>query len=267
MQRLLLVDGDGGTRQLLARSLSSLCEVTSVATARDARRLLRTYLPHLVVLDARLPDGSGLELLTLLKRRCPRAAIVLVTASRSQATRADAFRRGATEHLVKPVSPAELRQVVLSMLVPAPGVDDADVRVRRAARYVEEHYADPLRLETVARAVGMSLYALSRAFRPILNVSFSQYRRRVRVAHARRLLADHASSVTEVAHSVGYDLAYFDRVFRQETGISPTEYRRRVARLATMPGVAATPVAVPPPVTVAPAVEEKLAQLTASGSA
>lgn len=106
-------------------------------------------------------------------------------------------------------------------------VSEVDVRVRRAARYVEQHYAEPLRLETVANAVGMSLYALSRAFKPAFDVNFSQYRRRVRVARARRLLGDRAQSVTEVAHGVGYDLAYFDRIFRQETGYSPTEYRRR----------------------------------------
>jgi AraC family transcriptional regulator of adaptative response / methylphosphotriester-DNA alkyltransferase methyltransferase len=98
--------------------------------------------------------------------------------------------------------------------------------VLRAARYVEEHYAEPLCLETVADAVGMSRYSLSRAFKPTLNVNFSQYRRLVRVAKARRLLASGPRSVTDIAKSVGYNLAYFDRVFRQETGISPTKYRK-----------------------------------------
>jgi YesN/AraC family two-component response regulator len=228
MQRLLVVDGDGGTRQLVVRGLGAACQVTWVATTREARRLLRRYLPHFVILEARLPDRAGFDLMAALKRRCPRAPIVLVTASRSEAARAAAFRRGATEVLVKPVSAADLRDRVLSMLAPAPGVDDTDVRVKRAARYVDEHYADPLRLETVAKAVGMSLYALSRAFKPVLNVSFSQYRRQVRVARAQELLAGHAYSITEVAHGVGYDLAYFDRVFRHETGVCPTEYRRRL---------------------------------------
>jgi AraC-like DNA-binding protein len=98
--------------------------------------------------------------------------------------------------------------------------------VQRAARYIDEHYAEPLRLETVADAVGMSRYELSRAFKPTLNVHFSRYRRLVRVVKARQLLATGPRSVTEIAKAVGYDLAYFDRVFRQETGISPTKYRK-----------------------------------------
>jgi YesN/AraC family two-component response regulator len=232
MQRLLLVDSDSGLRHVVTRTLSAACEVTAVATAREARHLLRRYLPHIVIVEGRLPDGAGLDLIAALQRRCPRAPVVLVSASHSAAARAEAFRRGVTEHLVKPVSAAALRETVLSMLAPAPGVDDTDVRVKRAARYVDEHYADPLRLETVAKAVGMSRYGLSRAFKPVLNVSFSRYRRQVRVARAQALLEDHAASITEVARAVGYDLAYFDRVFRQETGDSPTEYRRRLVHAA-----------------------------------
>jgi AraC-like DNA-binding protein len=145
---------------------------------------------------------------------------------------AEAFRRGAVDFFTKPLSAAELRRSALSELarpLARPGAR-APVHwaacVQRAARYIEQHYAEPLRLETVADAVGMSRYELSRAFKPILNVNFSQYRRLVRVVTARRLLATEPRSVTDIAKAVGYDLAYFDRVFRQETGISPTKYRK-----------------------------------------
>jgi AraC-like DNA-binding protein len=144
----------------------------------------------------------------------------------------EAFRRGAAVFLMKPLSAAELRRSALSGLalpLARPG-SQAPVHwaacVQRAARYIEDHYAEPLCLQTVADAVGMSRYALSRAFKPILNVNFSQYRRLVRVVKARRLLATEPRSVTEIAKAVGYDLAYFDRVFRQETGTSPTKYRK-----------------------------------------
>ncbi len=267
MHRLLLVDGDPTTLQFVVRSLNSVGEVMCMATGREARQRFGRCRPDLAILEARLPDGSGLDLLVELKKRCPRLPVVIVATSGSPAMRAEAFRRGAADFLAKPMSAAEWRRSVLAQLalslarVVSRAPAGAAASVRRAARYVEEHYAEPLRLETVADAVGMSRYSLSRAFKPTLNVTFSQYRRLVRVAKARRLLATQPRSVTEIAKGVGYDLAYFDRIFRKETGTSPTGYRNGAhsgngqrpapARKGTAPSTGrATPSASTPPTSI-----------------
>jgi YesN/AraC family two-component response regulator len=232
MQRLLFVDSDRTTREFVARSLNRVGEVTCAATAREARQQLGRCRPDLAILEARLLDGSGLDLLVELQKRCPWLPVVIVATSGSQGVCAEAFRRGAADFLMKPVSAADLRRSVVSELALAlaragsPAPVHRAACVQRAARYVEDHYAEPLRLETVADAVGMSPYSLSRAFKSTLNVNFNHFRRLVRVAKARQLLATGPRSVTEIAKAVGYGLAYFDRVFRQATGISPTTYRR-----------------------------------------
>jgi CheY-like chemotaxis protein len=75
MHRLLLVDGDPATRQFVARALNGVGEVTRAATAREARQRFARCRPDLAILEARLPDGSGLDLLVELRRHWPRLPV------------------------------------------------------------------------------------------------------------------------------------------------------------------------------------------------
>lgn len=67
--RLLCVEDDAGMRRVLSAVLQNTAEVACAGTLSEARRLLTQERYDLVILDIGLPDGSGLELLPLLKSR------------------------------------------------------------------------------------------------------------------------------------------------------------------------------------------------------
>ena len=70
--RLLLVDDEDTFREQTAKELRhSGYEVTTASTLDEARRALATHDFHLVLLDLRLPDGNGLDLLTELRESAP----------------------------------------------------------------------------------------------------------------------------------------------------------------------------------------------------
>jgi len=99
-------------------------------------------------------------------------------------------------------------------------------RVGRAVAYVAEHHARPLDVATLAAVAGLSPSRFTALFRAHTGTSPMGYVRKVRVDHARRLLADVDLSIKEVAARVGFDDAFhFSKVFRAVDGLAPTRYR------------------------------------------
>ena len=107
--RILVVDDDTGVRRFLADTLRlSGYECTEAGTAREALDLIDDSVVA-VVLDNRLPDGKGTELLAQLRARVNATLPVLLVTGDDQLPGAAAgLGAGATDFLVKPVDPDEL---------------------------------------------------------------------------------------------------------------------------------------------------------------
>ena len=109
---------------------------------------------------------------------------------------------------------------------PAP-VHRQDERALAAAHCIESHATQPLSLDDVARAVGLSSFHLMRVFRRAIGVTPHQYLMRVRLLRAMTLLRDTAQPVTAIAYEAGWsDLSNFTRTFRRDVGCSPGDFRR-----------------------------------------
>ena len=101
---LLLVDDDAALCKTLARALTQRGFVVATAgSAEEARRLARENPPEHAVVDLRLPDGSGLKLVSALIGLDADTRIVVLTAYGSIATAIEAIKLGATYYLTKPV--------------------------------------------------------------------------------------------------------------------------------------------------------------------
>ncbi len=108
-----------------------------------------------------------------------------------------------------------------------PGADHRNrVRVERAVKFIDEHFAQPLDARDLARAAGLSPSHFTRLFREWAGYSPVEYLRHVRVGKARALLADVDLSIKEVAARAGFEDAYhFSKVFHQIDGLPPSAYR------------------------------------------
>ena len=100
--------------------------------------------------------------------------------------------------------------------------------VEKIRRYIDEHYAENLNLESLAEVVSVNAYHLSCAFKKITGYSPQQYILRRRIGKAQCLLIYTSLSLTEIAARVGYDDSnYFSRAFKKIIGMSPRLYRQR----------------------------------------
>lgn len=99
--------------------------------------------------------------------------------------------------------------------------------VRAAATYVREHYREPVSLEDVATAAGVSGAHLARAWRKEIGNSVGEALRTLRLSEAKRLLADGNRTVLDVALKCGFgSVEHFHRTFRAHQGSSPDAWRR-----------------------------------------
>jgi DNA-binding NtrC family response regulator len=109
---ILLVDDE----RLIRWSLRSRLEeagyrVLEASTGREALHLLAPEV-EVVLLDLRLPDVEGIDLLRLIKRRFPQSEVVVLTAEGSTDAAAEAARAGAYSLLGKPFDLEEVTRVV-----------------------------------------------------------------------------------------------------------------------------------------------------------
>jgi len=106
--QLLIVDDDDAMARLLGSILDGAGWGTHrhVRTGREALELVAES--DIVLLDHRLPDASGIELLPAIRARSARPAVIVVTAYGSESLAASALRHGADDYLIKDESLADL---------------------------------------------------------------------------------------------------------------------------------------------------------------
>ncbi|NMO18251.1 response regulator [Pyxidicoccus fallax] len=100
---VLVVDDDETYRERLVRAFGRHgFEAHGAANAAEGLERARELRPGYAVIDLRLPDGSGLDLVRELKALDARTTMVVLTGYGSIATAVEAVRRGATHYLPKP---------------------------------------------------------------------------------------------------------------------------------------------------------------------
>lgn len=104
------------------------------------------------------------------------------------------------------------------------------VHLRRARDLMDREYAEPLDLEAVAGAAGVSKYHFLRTFSAEYGVTPALYLTRRRIERAQDLLRTSNLTVTEVCHLVGFSsLGSFSARFSELVGEPPSAYQRRWA--------------------------------------
>lgn len=106
---MLIVDDDVPFRTRLARAFRDRgFDVREAGSVAEARTAAGTTSPELAVVDLRLVDGGGLEVVRHLKSVNARASVVVLTGYGSIATAVEAVQLGATHYLTKPADADEI---------------------------------------------------------------------------------------------------------------------------------------------------------------
>ena len=164
-RRLLIVEDDDVLRRRLARAFRERgFEVREAEGAAAARQEARSVPPDCALVDLRLQDASGLEVVRDLVACHPAASVVVLTGYGSIATALEAIRLGARHYLTKP---ADVDEVLSAFARERPGAASAPAVVPSLARVEWEHINRVLadcggNVSRAARVLGIHRRSLQR---------------------------------------------------------------------------------------------------------
>ena len=112
---LLLADDDNAFRQRLSLTLTRRgFVVTQAASLAEAHGLIASLQPDYAVLDLRLGDGNGLDLVAELRAARASTKVVILTGYGNLATAVAAVKEGAIDYLAKPADPEDIITALLA---------------------------------------------------------------------------------------------------------------------------------------------------------
>jgi AraC-like DNA-binding protein len=107
---------------------------------------------------------------------------------------------------------------------------DLLVHLRRARDLADRHYAEPLDIDTLASAAGVSKYHFIRCFAAVYGTTPARYLTERRIERAQDLLRATNLTVTEICTMVGFaSLGSFSSRFTELVGMSPSAYQAKYA--------------------------------------
>ncbi|MEZ9663180.1 quorum-sensing sigma-54 dependent transcriptional regulator LuxO [Vibrio cyclitrophicus] len=110
---LLMVEDTASVAALYRSYLTPLeIDINIVGTGRDAIESLNHRIPDLILLDLRLPDMTGMDVLFAVKQEYPEVPVIFMTAHGSIDTAVEAMRHGSQDFLIKPCEADRLRITV-----------------------------------------------------------------------------------------------------------------------------------------------------------
>ena len=103
--------------------------------------------------------------------------------------------------------------------------------VQKCLDYIDDNYSSPLSLSEISEEFDISYSYLSYLFVKETKQKLHPYINKIRIAHAKELLAATSSKIYEIAHAVGFENPYyFSKVFKEVTGLTCSEYRKQKLR-------------------------------------
>ena len=157
---LLLVEDDPLIRTFLADNLTADgYDVLVASTLEEAMRELEFKRPDLAIVDLKLPDGSGLELVRRVRaadgtgRIDPELPLLMLSGSGTDYDRIRGFERGLDDYVVKPFAYSELRLRIAAVL------RRSQARIQRGLLRVGELEIDPAARTTTLRGRKVALAA------------------------------------------------------------------------------------------------------------
>jgi AraC-like DNA-binding protein len=133
---------------------------------------------------------------------------------------------------IVPLAPLVLREITYRLLTGSQGSRLRQIasagapaqRIAKAIRWLKDHFADPLRIESLAKHVKMSPSAFHLHFKGVTAMSPLQYQKQLRLQESRRLMLGEGLDAAEAAFRVGYESpSQFSREYRRMFGAPPRQ--------------------------------------------
>lgn len=207
-------------------------DITEAACAQDALDILKK--PNeldLVILDVQMPGMDGLSALEKIKALAPDKSVIIMTGFSTKDTAIHALIAKADNYIEKPFDIKTMRAAIEKELLKKAGEgrpDELDVagKIDHVRWFLEGNCFKKITLRDAAQTVYMTPKYLSRVFREKTGMGFNEYKLKVKMAQAKKMLRSTGSSVKQISAKLGYANAEsFIRQFEKIAKTTPSCYR------------------------------------------
>jgi two-component system response regulator YesN len=240
MCKILIVDDHKIAREGFKRIIGRIdacrgCEILEAGEGGGAEKIALETYPDIIITDIKMPNMTGLELISRLKPRLKNASFIIISGYDDFCFAREAIRLGVEDYLLKPFNREDVETLVVRLLAEKGKVKDerlvnANSEQRAIIRftidYINNNYQKDLSLTYLANLVSKSYNYFSTLFKNETGSNFSDYLRKVRIDKAKELFKNGNSIVMDVAKAVGYaDYIHFSKTFTRIVGVSPAKYK------------------------------------------
>lgn len=220
--------------------------VGSTNNGQSALDFVTRTRPHVVLTDIRMPKMDGLELLRIVRERFTNTKVVILSGYDDFSYAQAAIKLGVSDFLVKPVDADALAGALLKVRReifddprilqenPATNTGETETEnnghrlVQRAETHIRQNFTRDISVEELSSLVGLSANYFSHLFKKTMGCGVKEYIHALRIAQAKKLLAESDLKIYEIAEQVGYtDYKHFSGVFKKVAGIAPTRLTER----------------------------------------
>ncbi len=248
---MLVVEDNMDIAHYIEENFSTDYSVLMAKNGKIALEIAFAKIPDIIISDIMMPELSGLELCTLLKKdiRTCHIPIILLTAKTSIQDKTKGYSAGADSYITKPFSSDLLRTRVDNIIQTRERLitlieenrfnkkkklTDSFNQIDReflekAIRIIKEKsYTEEFDNEFLAQAVNMSQSTLYRKIKGVTGLSINEFIRKIRMEYAEELLLTGRFTISEIAFRVGINsLDYFRQCFKKEFGATPSDYVKK----------------------------------------
>jgi len=208
-------------------------DIIEASCAQEALDILsRPNELDLVILDVQMPGIDGLTALERIKAIAPEKSVIIMTGFSTKDTAIHALIARADNYIEKPFDLKTMRTAIEKELLAKPGAcrpADMDIagKIDHVRWFLEGNCFKRITLRDAALTVYMTPKYLSRVFREKTGMGFNEYKLKVKMAQAKKILRSTASSIKQISAKLGYANAEsFIRQFEKIARTTPSGYRK-----------------------------------------
>lgn len=239
MKSILLVEDEKEMRATLREILEmNSYKVLEAGTYSNAVKHLESDI-DLALVDYRLPDCDGIELLKRIRKDKPALPVIILTGYGTEDVAVKSFRTGAEDYIKKPFAIPYLLKKIAGILGEEFGGEDSGhecgsnmetFMMEGIAMHMEENYMQDLNLDKLADMAGMCKFSFCRQFRKKFGHGYVAHLNGIRIKRSKELLGNPDLSISDIAYTAGYkSLSQFERVFKSAEGVAPRDYRKNIS--------------------------------------
>lgn len=205
----------------------------------DALQIIETEHPDVVITDVRMPDISGLELMSYFRGRGIECEFVIVSGFAEFTYAQQAVKLGAFEYCLKPLSAETAHQLLTRLRKKLEGKEaeksdppireimESETNFDRMLKFIEKNYDQRLYLKDLAQQFFLAPNYCCNLFIKKKGMTFSHYVTHLRMQRAALLLESTDLTSARISQIIGFDdYAYFNKVFKKYFLVTPSEYRK-----------------------------------------